>query len=73
MVTELDLPAGLRASAADAASAAQHPAVSLEDAEREAIARTLEQVGHNKSEAARLLGVTRVTLRSKMRKFGLDR
>jgi len=45
---------------------------SLEDAEREAIARTLEQVGNNKSEAARVLGVTRVTLRSKMKKFGLD-
>jgi two-component system response regulator HydG len=75
-VTELDLPAGLRARAADAADggpAGSGPVVSLEDAEREAIARTLEQVGHNKSEAARLLGVTRVTLRSKMRKFGLDR
>jgi two-component system response regulator HydG len=74
-VTEPDLPAGLRSRAADAAGdgpAAPGPGVSLEDAEREAIARTLEQVGHNKSEAARLLGVTRVTLRSKMRKFGLD-
>lgn len=78
MVTERDLPAGLRA--AEAAGGPGHEGAahdsaagqSLEDAEREAIARTLEQVGHNKSEAARVLGVTRVTLRSKMRKFGLD-
>ncbi len=70
LVTEADLPANLRGSekSVDAAPAGQ----SLEDAEREAIARALEQVGNNKSEAARVLGVTRVTLRSKMKKFGLD-
>jgi two-component system response regulator HydG len=72
LVTESDLPASLRL-APDAPPANPGPAGhSLEDAEREAIVRTLEQVGHNKSEAARVLGVTRVTLRSKMRKFGLD-
>ncbi|MDP3429024.1 MAG: helix-turn-helix domain-containing protein, partial [Desulfomicrobium sp.] len=70
LVTEADLPPNLRGSGktVDAQPAGQ----SLEDAEREAIARTLEQVGNNKSEAARVLGVTRVTLRSKMKKFGLD-
>jgi len=69
-VTENDLPANMR----EAEKPVNGPAVglSLEDAEREAIARTLEQVGNNKSEAARVLGVTRVTLRSKMKKFGLD-
>jgi two-component system response regulator HydG len=78
MVTERDLPAGLRAAEATGSPGHEGPVhdspagQSLEDAEREAIARTLEQVGHNKSEAARVLGVTRVTLRSKMRKFGLD-
>ena len=76
MVTERDLPAGLQAGVADVGNAAHDHApavgVSLEDAEREAVARALEQAGHNKSAAARLLGVTRVTLRSKMRKFGLD-
>ena len=71
MITERDLPAGLRAAdSAEGATRGDGPQ-SLEDAEREAIARTLEQVGHNKSEAARVLGVTRVTLRNKMRKFGL--
>jgi two-component system response regulator HydG len=75
-ITELDLPAGLRAAAErDGAQGDGRDAsggLSLEDAEREAIARTLEMVGHNKSEAARVLGVTRVTLRNKMKKFGLD-
>ncbi|WP_028577255.1 sigma-54-dependent transcriptional regulator [Desulfomicrobium escambiense] len=76
MITERDLPAGLRAGdrgpGLDHESSGRTAGVSLEDAEREAITRTLEQVGHNKSEAARVLGVTRVTLRSKMRKFGLE-
>ncbi len=69
-VTENDLPSSLRAAekVADGLTSGH----SLEDAEREAIVRTLEQVGNNKSEAARVLGVTRVTLRSKMRKFGLE-
>jgi two-component system response regulator HydG len=71
MITERDLPAGLRAADSAEGAARGDAPQSLEDAEREAIARTLEQVGHNKSEAARVLGVTRVTLRNKMRKFGL--
>jgi two-component system, NtrC family, response regulator HydG len=70
MVTEADLPATLRG--AGKAVDTPPPGQSLEDAEREAIVRTLEQVGNNKSEAARVLGVTRVTLRSKMKKFGLE-
>ncbi|PKN43183.1 MAG: two-component system response regulator [Deltaproteobacteria bacterium HGW-Deltaproteobacteria-18] len=69
-VTENDLPASLRGT--EKSSTVTAGGQSLEDAECEAIARTLEQVGHNKSEAARVLGVTRVTLRSKMKKFGLD-
>ena len=72
MITERDLPAGLRADEQGQDAPGHAAGLSLEDAEREAIARTLEQVGHNKSEAARVLGVTRVTLRNKMRKFGLD-
>lgn len=70
LVTEADLPANLRGHGAPVE--VRTPGQSLEDAEREAIVRTLEQVGNNKSEAARVLGVTRVTLRSKMKKFGLD-
>ncbi len=73
LVTEADLPASLHggqgAMREGLVAGGQH---SLEDVEREAIVRTLQQTGNNKSEAARVLGVTRVTLRSKMKKFGLD-
>ena len=75
-ITEGDLPAVLRADTDHAGSSGKSQetpgGMSLEDAEREAIARTLEMAGGNKSEAARVLGVTRVTLRSKMKKFGLE-
>jgi DNA-binding NtrC family response regulator len=43
----------------------------LEDAERAAVAAALEQAGGNISQAARSLGTTRVTLRAKLRKYGL--
>jgi two-component system response regulator HydG len=74
LVTEEDLPASLRGveKTPQSDGGAANGGQSLEDVEREAIVRTLEQVGHNKSEAARVLGVTRVTLRSKMKKFGLE-
>lgn len=72
-VGEEDFPASLRGGDG-LFSTTSVPCVgqSLEEVEREAIARTLARVGNNKSEAARLLGVTRVTLRNKMRKFGLE-
>ncbi len=43
----------------------------LEQLEREAILRALRQTGGNKSEAARLLGITRRALYSRMDKLGL--
>jgi two-component system response regulator HydG len=45
--------------------------VPLESVEREAILRTLEAVGGNKSAAARQLGITRKTLASKLKKYGV--
>ncbi|GAB1411085.1 sigma 54-interacting transcriptional regulator [Desulfovibrionales bacterium] len=75
-IAERDLPAAITATplsvsheSAEPASGA--PGQMLEHAERQAITRTLEQANYNKSEAARLLGVTRVTLRNKMKKFGI--
>jgi two-component system response regulator HydG len=47
------------------------PGLPLESVEREAILKTLEAVGGNKSEAARQLGITRKTLASKLKKYGL--
>ena len=40
--------------------------------EKTALLEALRQTGGNKSAAARLLGVTRLTVQNRMRKFGLD-
>ena len=42
---------------------------SLEAVERETILETLKRVGGNKSEAAKILGITRKTLHSKLQKY----
>lgn len=44
----------------------------LADIEREAVLRTLEAAGGNRSEAARRLGITRKTLLKKLRLYGED-
>jgi two-component system response regulator HydG len=43
----------------------------LDEVERIAIIRTLEQLGGNKSETARRLGITRKTLHKKLKSYGL--
>jgi two-component system response regulator AtoC len=43
--------------------------ISLEEAERRAIIDALEWAGGNKSSAARILGITRQTLRQKLKKY----
>ena len=50
-------------------AAAESPG-SLEAVERDAILKTLEMAGGNKSEAARRLGITRKTLHKKLKKYG---
>lgn len=45
--------------------------VVLDDIERSFIAQALERTQGNQSEAARLLGLTRYTLRYRMEKYGL--
>ncbi|WP_428559334.1 MAG: sigma-54-dependent transcriptional regulator [Solidesulfovibrio sp. DCME] len=42
----------------------------LDDVEREVILATLASCGGNKSEAARVLGITRATLHKKLKKYG---
>jgi DNA-binding NtrC family response regulator len=75
-----DLPAairqGVRAGAgrdADPGKSAELPVgtMTLEEMEREAIGRALEQANHNQVRAAKLLGLSRDTLRYRMKKFGL--
>lgn len=43
----------------------------LEDVERQLILSALKQAGYNKSKAARLLGLTRDTLRYRLEKYQL--
>jgi DNA-binding NtrC family response regulator len=45
---------------------------SLEDTERQRIVEVLETTGGNKTKAAELLGIVRMTLYSKMEKYGLQ-
>ena len=44
----------------------------LTDVEKEHILRTLEDTGWRRSQAAKLLGIDRKTLRSKMKKYGIS-
>jgi DNA-binding NtrC family response regulator len=44
----------------------------LEDLERDLIDSALQQAGNNKSKAARLLGLTRDTLRYRLEKYKLS-
>jgi DNA-binding NtrC family response regulator len=48
------------------------PPDSLEDAERRHIALTLRYTKGNRRQAARLLGIARSTMLSKLRKYGLE-
>jgi two-component system response regulator HydG len=54
-----------------AAVATASPGASLEDVEKAAILKTLDEANGNKSEAARRLGITRRTLHLKLKKYGL--
>jgi DNA-binding NtrC family response regulator/Flp pilus assembly protein TadD len=56
--------------ATEAANAAL-PSPCLQDAERDALIRALEEAGGNRSRAARALGISRQTLYTKMSKLGI--
>ena len=45
--------------------------ISLKEAERRAIAEAMTWAGGNKSKAARALGITRQTLREKLKAYGM--
>ena len=77
-VADLDLPAVVASSARLAVGSADEIQVDLPDAgvsleaiERAVIVRGLEKAGGNQSAAARLLGLSRDTLRYRMEKHGL--
>jgi two-component system response regulator HydG len=62
-----DMPPGVGRIGHDPADLAGQP---LEDIEQRAILATLKETGGNKSEAARVLGITRATLHKKLKKYG---
>jgi PAS domain S-box-containing protein len=76
-ITAANLPISIsHASARQTQAAPPAPAISdesmsLEENERALLARALEKTNHNQTQAARLLKITRDTLRYKMKKFNL--
>ena len=77
-VTERELPlCDVRAAAPALATLTEGGSAGLagrplDDVEREVILATLDSCGGNKSEAARVLGITRATLHKKLKKYGED-
>jgi len=59
-------------SASDRAAAAASEDLSLSQAEKRHILSVLEKTGWNRSEASRLLGIDRKTLRHKLKKWGME-
>ena len=53
-------------------SPADGGSMTLDELERAAILRTLQETGDNKSEAARRLGITRATLHNKLRRYDME-
>ena len=68
-VTAEDLPAPLRAAAAQSARGARRP--TLAEVEADYVADTLRAAGGNKSEAARLLGISRKNLYERLARKGI--
>lgn len=66
------LPGQTARSAATASSGTSLEGMTLEAAEKALIEAALQRTGHNVSEAARQLGVTRMTMRYRMKQHGID-
>jgi two-component system response regulator HydG len=74
-ITERELPPTVTKSAPKTElydeSLKKMAGLSLEEIEREAILQTLEKTEGNKSEASKLLNITRTTLNNKIKKYGI--
>ncbi len=76
-ISERDLPANIGQPSREKASKTEPDTHieengSLDNVEKAAVSKALARAGGNKSEAARLLGITRRTLYNKLEKYGLD-
>jgi DNA-binding NtrC family response regulator len=69
-VSDLGLPSRIAESAAAVRTA---PLQSLEELEKRHVAAVLAHTGGNVSQSARILGIDRVTLYNKMRRYGIRR
>lgn len=71
-ITPPDLPAHLLSNEVrELRESNSQDGFTLRDMEREVIRSTLEKTGHNKSQAAKQLGVARQTLLNKIKEYGL--
>jgi len=70
LLTPNELPIALRQNTQSTHDTANTG--SLKDMEREHISRTLAQVGGNRTQAAKILGITRKTLQNKIKEYGLN-
>ncbi|MHB8808439.1 MAG: sigma-54-dependent transcriptional regulator [Desulfobulbaceae bacterium] len=74
-LTERELPANIvarvRGGEAHELPPGSMAGMALEEVEKAAIGQTLRETGWNKSEAAKLLQITRTTLNSKIKKYGI--
>jgi len=68
------LPREITGSSAAVSASAETsaPPATLEEMEKKHILRVLETVGGNKTRAAEYLGITRLTLRNKLKHYGLE-
>jgi len=75
-ITESQSPAGpamtIRSPAGSPANALGYPSPGRQPAEKIALIDALRQTGGNQSQAARILGINRVTVWNRMKKYGID-
>lgn len=71
-ITEQELPPALRPEGEAPAPRVSVQGGTLKDLEREAIRRALDQTGGNRTKTAEVLGITRPTLRKKLKDYKLE-
>jgi two-component system, NtrC family, response regulator HydG len=75
VIAPADLPPNIQALIGEKEIAGFHfpPGISLPEAEKALILRTLEDTGGNRSRAAEILGINRRTLQTKLKEYGISK
>jgi transcriptional regulator of acetoin/glycerol metabolism len=71
MIEARDLPAGL-GSGVEVCVSQEVSARSLDEIKKERLVRALREAGGNQSEAARMLGISRTSVWSQMKRYGVE-